>query len=68
MKKSKTRRWTEKRVENLLLRLFGILSEKGVVDDSFPFERKMLLTNNKGVILQTPDGREFQLTIVDSTR
>lgn len=32
------------------------------------FDDKMLLTSNKGVILELPNGQEFQITIVESTR
>lgn len=32
------------------------------------FDERMLLTDNKGVVLTLPNGQEFQITIVDSTR
>lgn len=55
-------RWSEDNGEE-----FGLPLE-GELRDVSTFEDRMLLTLNKGVILEFKDGSEFQMTIVCSAR
>lgn len=66
--KTRKKRWTESRVERLLANVLTIVLEKRGGGDVRTFEDAAILTSNKGLVVKTPDGSEFQLTIVDSTR
>lgn len=67
MPKKKTRRWTESRMERCLVNLLTrVLEKQG--GDAATFDRKGVLSMQKGVVIDMPDGSQFQLTIVDSTR
>lgn len=44
------------------------LEEMPAVESVDSFEEVMLLTDNNGFVLRLKDGREFQLTVVESTR
>lgn len=70
--KTKKRRWYERRMESFLVRIFErMIYGKWSKSDSGrcnvrTFEEAMILTSNKGVVITTPDGSEFQITIVQS--
>jgi hypothetical protein len=53
---------TEKRLETKLAVLLQRWAEVATFRDAG------VLTNNKGLVLSFPNGQEFQLTIVESTR
>jgi len=59
------RRFSETRLESLLIRLLARWIEKWG-GETCTFERRMLLTDNRGVIFTAPDGSEYQITIVQS--
>jgi hypothetical protein len=56
--------------------LYEVISEYSLVDpgsdemivDVSTFEEQGVLTNNKGLVIKTADGSEFQVTIVRSRR
>ena len=58
----KKRRITEKRLETKLAVLLDRWAEVAT------FRSAGVLTNNKGLVLSFPNGQEFQVTIVESTR
>ena len=58
----KKRRITEKRLETKLATLLERWAEVTTFRDAG------VLTSNKGLVLSFPNGQEFQITIVDSTR
>ena len=58
----KKRRITEKRLE---AKLAEILERWAEVQT---FREAGVLTNNHGLVLSFPNGQQFQITIVDSTR
>lgn len=61
------RRTSEKKLETKLLDLFDrLFAERGGRAESF--EERGVLTNNRGLVLTLPNGQEFQLTIVESSR
>lgn len=65
--KRKTKRTTERGFEAKLGNLLGrVLGERGGVIRTFA--EAMVLTNNRGLVVTMPNGQEFQLTIVESTR
>ena len=59
-KTHKNRRITEARLEARLARLLERYAEVGT------FRDRGVLTNNKGLVVQFPNGQEFQITIVRS--
>lgn len=63
----KKRRLTEKRFETRLARLIERRLEQtgGCVAT---FRERGVLTMNRGLVVTLPNGQEFQLTIVESTR
>jgi len=56
------RRITEKRLETKLATLLERWAEVATFRDAG------ILTDNKGLVLSFPNGQEFQVTIVESTR
>jgi hypothetical protein len=63
----KTRRISEKRFESKLARLL----ERGldpIGGNVTTFHDAGVLTNNRGLVVSLPNGQEFQVTIVESTR
>ena len=58
----KKRRITEKRLETKLATLLERWAEVTTFRDAG------VLTNNRGLVVAFPNGQEFQITIVESTR
>jgi hypothetical protein len=58
----KKRRITEKRLETRLAALLERWAEVTTFRDAG------VLTNNRGLVVAFPNGQEFQITIVESTR
>jgi hypothetical protein len=58
----KKRRITEKRLETKLAQRLERWAEVQT------FREAGVLTNNRGLVLSFPNGQQFQITIVDSTR
>jgi hypothetical protein len=58
----KKRRITEKRLESKLAALLERWAEVTTFRDAG------VLTDNRGLVVAFPNGQEFQLTIVESTR
>ena len=58
----KKRRITEKRLETKLAQRLERWAEVQT------FHEAGVLTNNRGLVLSFPNGQQFQITIVDSTR
>lgn len=56
----------ESDVEQLLLNLLASEDCDECVMDVRSFEGVGVLTSNRGVVFSTPEGREFQLTIIRS--
>ena len=67
--KKRNKKWTDKRVEKFMENLFSFfVNEKWEGEgDVRTFQSAAILTSNKGIVLQTPDGSEFQISIVEST-
>jgi hypothetical protein len=55
---------TERKMERLLT---ALLERCRLVESTRTFSERGLMTINKGVVVCTRDGSEFQLTIVDSS-
>jgi D-ribose pyranose/furanose isomerase RbsD len=67
MSKKKTKRvWTEKRLENFLLRLIEMVGPKRDMN-AISYERACLLTRANGIVIRVGE-QEFQVQIVDSSR
>jgi hypothetical protein len=63
----KTRRISEKRFESKLARLLERRLEP-IGGNVTTFHDAGVLTNNRGLVVSLPNGQEFQVTIVESTR
>ena len=66
--KRKRRRLNERRLERKLVNLFDSLFSRRSGGWAETFEEAGVLTGNRGVVISVGNGREFQLTIVESTR
>jgi hypothetical protein len=65
--KRKRKRISERQFETKLARLLErVLDDRGGRVGTF--EEHGVLTMNRGLVVELPNGQEFQLTIVESTR
>lgn len=67
MSKSKQKYVSERAIESRLQRMLEkVLDRSGGSVDTF--NRRSILTDNRGLVVTLGNGQEFQLTIVESTR